>query len=435
MNGGMRGVGDPSTTTDGDVVLNRWIGTQAVNLRRHVESLRPFGYTEFGTGSAAPSRAHIDAVNRFVGDFRTKLTDGSAWLDAAVSQATRAPSQSNRAVVLARKDVLAGRVLYVEGIWDFYFDLFVQRLSAFGQRLRAIDRIAANLYEDVYLGLSASRPAPTLLPFSYSSSGFSPFTFRRGVPLRRLRHHQNLFPLVIIPQHRLDAVWALSSVLHEVAHNLQADLGLWAVMPRLVFERLTTAGRLPSEVAIIWARWHKEICADLLALLLGGTAVVESLMDVVGRSREGTVRYSEGAVHPTPVLRVPISLVLLRRLGFKDLAGSLSSAWSSLYPAPFGGGIPSRVLDTFQCAADLVVDTMVFRRHPQLGGKALAELVEFGPNQMALIELGAKRLGSGEDLGTIPPRLMVSAARTALDERLATPQEITDHFYRSLGRR
>ena len=52
--------------------------------------------------------------------------------------------------------------------------------------------------------------------------------------------------------------------------------------------RLTADG-LPPEVAEVWARWHKEMTADLFALLLGGPAAVESLMDVVdGRLRNGT---------------------------------------------------------------------------------------------------------------------------------------------------
>jgi hypothetical protein len=415
-------------------VLGRWITTQAVNLNRHAGSLRPFTYTEFGEGPAAPSRVHIDAVNRFIGDFRTRLSEAASWVDAAAFQAREQPTDTNLALMLGRKERVSGRVLYAEGIWDFYFDLFVQRLSSFGERLRAIDRIAANCYEDLYLGLGTARPAPTLLPFSYAASGFSPFTYRRGVPLRRLQHHPNLFPLVVLPQHRLDNVWALSSVLHEVAHNLQADLGLWEVMPRLVFERLTGEGIAP-DVAAIWGRWHKEIMADMFALVLGGPAAIESLMDVVGRSRKATVRFFPGGVHPTPVLRVPISLELLRRLGFRATAGAIGGAWHKLYPKVTDADIPAKVLESFAKATELTVDTMVFTPRQQLAGKALAQLVEFGPSQMALIEQAAHRLSRGEDVGTVPPRLMISAARHALDNRLASAQAITDNFYRTLGRR
>jgi hypothetical protein len=54
---------------------------------------------------------------------------------------------------------------------------------------------------------------------------------------------------------------------------------------------------------------------------------------------------------------------------------------------------------------------------------------------MEMIELAGQRLAAGQDPGTIPVRLMISAARFALDQQLATPQTITDNFYRILGRR
>jgi len=425
-------VAAPAATAD---LLSRWIPTQSVNLDRHATALRPFSYTEFGTGPAAPSRAHIDAVNQFVGQFRARLADGSGWVSAAALQATKRPTDENIALFLSRKEAASNRILYVEGIWDFYFDLFVQRLSALGERLRAVDRIAANCYEDLYLGIGTAKPMPTLLPFSYADAGFSPYTYRRGVPLRRLRHQPNLFPLVVLPQHRLNNVWALSSVLHEVSHNLQADLGLWEVMPKLIAERLTRDGRLPTEVATVWARWHKEITADMFAVLLGGQAAVESLMDVVGRSRQATVRFSAMGVHPTPVLRVPISLELLRRLGFREIAAAFDTAWRRLYPVVTAADIPPVILQTFRRAAELTVDTIVFTPHQKLGDKPLAKLVEFGPNQEATIELAATRLGNGAEVGAVPARLMVSAARMALDRRLASPEAITENFYRALGRR
>ena len=61
--------------------------------------------------------------------------------------------------MLTRKDGVSQRIMYVEGLWAFFFELFVQRLASFGERLRAIDRIAANCYEDLYVG-TGSPPSP-----------------------------------------------------------------------------------------------------------------------------------------------------------------------------------------------------------------------------------------------------------------------------------
>jgi hypothetical protein len=358
-------------------------------------------------------------------------------VDAAATAARREPTTARLRVLLERKQSVGQRVLYVEGIWDFYFDLFVQRLSTFGERLRAVDRIASNCYEDVYVGLGTAQPTPALLPFSYANSGFSPATYRRGVPMRRLRHNPNLFPLITLPQHRLDNVWALSSVLHECSHNIQADLGLWDVLPGRIYQHLTNSRNIPSGVARIWANWHKEAWADMLALLLGGPAAVESLMDVVARGPASTMRFSPLSVHPTPVLRVPLSLVLLRRIGFESLAADLGQAWRRLYPpeSVTERDIPAEFLQHFNAAAELAVEAMVFQPYPQLANKRLVDVLQFGKPQLAMIELAAKRLASGQDPGSVPLRLMIGAARVALDQRLATPQVINDNFYRILGRR
>ena len=424
-----------ATTAGEHLLLDNWLNIQSINLTRHAKSLRPFIKDEFGTGVAAPSEAHIDAVNRFIDQFRSQLIERSRWVEAAAAAARREPTSSRIQVLLERKQVVGNRVLYVEGIWDFYFDLFIQRLSNFGERLRAVDRICANCYEDLYVGLGTAQPTPSLLPFSYANSGFSPATFRRGVPIMRLRRNPNPFPLIMLPQHRLDNVWALSSILHEVSHNLQADLGLWEEIPARIYQRLTTEGNIPTNVAQVWALWHKETMADMFALVLGGPAAVESLMDVVGRSPSSTVRFSAMSVHPTPYLRTLINLILLRRMGFEKMAADLTRVWQRLYPKVTPNDIPAEFMKTFYPAAEMVVDTMVFQPYRQFGNQSLAQAMQFGPKQMAMVELAGQRLAAGQDPGTVPVRFMISAARFALDRQLATPQTITDNFYRILGRR
>lgn len=412
-------------------VLDRWLRAQSINVAGHVRSLRPFDQTEFGTGPAAPSPAQVDAVNALLASLRARVADRGAAFGATVDAARATLGSAELAAVLDVKQAITPAVLHVETVWDFYHDLFTQRLSAFGERLRAVDRICADCYEAVYLPLG--RTVPPLLPFCFADTGFSPATFRRGVPLTKLRRHPNLFPLVTIPQHRLSNVWALSSVLHEVSHNLQADLGLWEVMPALVLKRLTAAG-VPESVAVVWAKWHKEVSADLFALVLGGPAAVESLMDVVGRGRAVTSQFDPMGVHPTPYLRTLISTSLLHRLGLPALAASLEEAWRQLYPSG-GAGIPHPLLATFQRACEIVVDTMVFAKHDQLSGRSLAEIVPFGPSTQDAIEAGGAALAEGRDPSDIAPRLLIGAARHAVEARQAPPASITETFYRALGRR
>jgi hypothetical protein len=156
---------------------------------------------------------------------------------------------------------------------------------------------------------------------------------------------------------------------------------------------------------------------------------------VVARAPGNTLRFNPLGVHPTPVLRVPISLVLLRRIGFERLAADFGRIWRRLYPRVSPNEVPPAIVRTFRPAAELAVDTMVFQPYQQLANKSLAEVILFGPAQMSMIEQAGRRLAGGQDPGTVPLRFMIGAARFGLDNRLAAPQAITDNFYRILGRR
>jgi hypothetical protein len=117
------------------------------------------------------------------------------------------------------------------------------------------------------------------------------------------------------------------------------------------------------------------------------------------------------------------------------MAADLTRVWQRLYPKVTPNDIPADFMKTFHPAAEMVVDTMVFQPYRQFGNKCLAQAIQFGPKQMDMVELAGQRLAAGQDPGTVPVRFMISAARFALDRQIATPQTITDNFYRILGRR
>lgn len=147
------------------------------------------------------------------------------------------------------------------------------------------------------MGLGAARSIPTPPPMAYVEAGYGSATYRRGVKLSRLGRNANPFPLVKLPNHRLINPWSLGAVPHEIGHNLQNDLDLWTMAPRLIRERLAAAGVL-NEAVRIWMRWHKEIYADLIAVLLIGPSYVSSLFDVVGKAPERVAQFSLSGVHP-----------------------------------------------------------------------------------------------------------------------------------------
>ncbi|WP_305786603.1 hypothetical protein [Symbioplanes lichenis] len=415
-------------------LLPGWLATQAVNVERHLAALRPFGEEEFGAGPGAPSAGHVREVNRLMAELRETLTTETRAAVEAVRAASGDPATPALHRVLRHKERAHLWVRAVERVWDFYFELFGQRQSQVADRLLACDRIALDCYQTAYVNLGTARSIPAPAPFSYMRTGFSPATFRRNIPLRRLGSRLNPFPLIQLPYHRLVNPWTLGAVLHEVSHNLQNDLGLARAVPERLSRVLAEAG-VPDSVRHVWLRWHRETFADLCALLLGGPAVVASLLDVVGRAPDTVVAYSRTGPHPTPYLRPGLSIDLLRRMGFGAQAGHYSRLWARLYPGDPGGSIPPAVLRSAPKVVPLVVEAMCLTPYPSLGGRRLAEVLRFAPKEQAMVDEAAQRLARGTDPGVVPERFLIGAARSALDRGLAPPGRITTAFYRQLARR
>src|SRR6185369_15564450 len=264
------GAGQAAGTAE---VLKPWLRAQSLNVTRHAAALRSFRREEFGTGPESPTEAHIQGANALIAALRRDLYRRTRRVTASAEGALAEPVTSRLQELLHHKERAHEQVQAIEKIWDFYFELFGQRQSRFGDWLLSCDRIALDCYQYSYLGLGKARSIPTPPPFCYMRTGFSPATFRRGIPLRRLGRQLNPFPLIQLPYHRLVNPWALGAILHEVCHNLQNDLGLARAVPRAIARRLLAAG-LGRSVAAVWTRWNREIFADLGGLLLGGPAVV-----------------------------------------------------------------------------------------------------------------------------------------------------------------
>lgn len=414
--------------------LNAWVQAQGVNVARHLAALRPFRRDEFGTGASSPTEGHIRAANGLIAMLRKSLRRRTKATLAAVQAADRAASATSLQTLMTRKEIAHQKVQAVERIWDFYFELFGQRQSRFGDWLLSCDRIALDCYQYTFMGLGKAKSIPSPAPFSYMRTGFSPATFRRGIPLRRLGRKINPFPLIQLPYHRLVNPWTLGAVLHEVSHNLHNELGLARAVPTAIARRLTREG-LGEQVAFIWTRWNRETFADMSGLLLGGPCVVASLMDVVARGRETVYGYTPTGPHPTPYLRVLLSIELLRRMGFSQEADRYRAAWTRIYPDPRQGSFPRALLASASRAIPLVVDAICYQPYSELGNKSLSDVIRFAPKEQQIIEEAAARLAGGVDPGVVPERFLIGATRIALDCKLARPGAITANFYKELARR
>jgi hypothetical protein len=252
---------------------------------------------------------------------------------------------------------------------------------------------------------------------------FSPATMRRGVLLNRLLGEPNPFPIVRIPWDR-DNPWQ-AVFLHEVAHNLQADLGIWQENRQAVVRRTLRASGDPS-LTRIYGLWHKEIFADLAAILLGGPASAWGMASFLAHPAPRTMTFRAGGAHPTAYLRVHILAEMVRRLGFEDDARRLSRVWDDLYNPRQVNRLPARLLATSNQIIPEIVDEIAFQTRRNLAHRSLADIIPFDSDDENAIRAGAKALVRGRIPQDLAPRHLVSAASYALAEGRISPRLLSD---------
>lgn len=405
----------------------------ALNSAHDQHVLRPFSVEEFGSGPQRPTVAHVEAANRVIARLAAPARTASEQVLSAFGLYRSRPSQTlARDVLLARTRSDRWTEL-VERVWEFYLQAFTQRRSPVGPWLLAADRVALDCYETVWTHVASSRSVPTPGPFALMQTSSTPYTFRRGVRLQRTAGLQNPFPIVSVPYRRLAGPWTLGSIHHEVAHNLQADLGLWGEVPRRIHKKLIDEG-VPRAVAQTWARWHKEAWADLAGTLLGGPAVVESLIDVVAKPLTAAVRISATGVHPPPYIRILLSARLLDQIGLPASAEVIRRRWTALYPSG-RRNLPALFATTLDRCLDVVLEVIAFTRYRQLGGLRLVEVIPFRTPHLDMTREAAQRLAQGIDPGIVPARFMVGAVRGAVREFDVRPEIGALRFYEAMWQR
>jgi hypothetical protein len=296
--------------------------------------------------------------------------------------------------------------------FGMFFEVFAQRGTGFARALAAHDAIARDCYRAVRRTAPRMFAGPLVPPLTYLEHGYSPATMRRGVTLARLLGERNPFPLIRIPYDR-DQPWQ-AVFLHEVSHNLQADLGLWIENRNAVIHRLAEVGASALSTSI-FGRWHKEIFADLAALLLGGPAAAWGMAAFLSHPADKVMTYRPGGPHPTGYLRVRLLAQMLERMGFPEEGRRLAGVWSDLYDVRRGHRIPVTLLRESPRVIAAVVDEMAFQPRRALAERALASVIQFTRTDQALIRRAGLSLRHGRPLPAMPPRFLVCAALYAIE--------------------
>ena len=353
----------------------------------------------------APSRSHFHAANHRLATIGRRIAR-----DIQTIERTWPPTSAERA--LSQMAMLDRQVDRVRRTFGMFFEVLSQRGSSFAPALAAHDMIAADCYAIVRATLPEVFRGPLIKPLTYMEHGYSPATQRRGVALARLLGDTNPFPLIRIPWDR-DNPWQ-SVFLHEVAHNLQADMGVWQENETAVASRLARM-RFDPLVVTVFRRWHKEIFADLAALLLGGTASAWGMMEFLSHPGARSMTYRPGGAHPTGWIRVLMLTEMMRRMGFPEEAAKAEKVWRQMYNPARGNRMPPALLSAVPRAVPAVIDEIAYQPRRGLGQHALADAIPFFRADEARIRRGGIAIAAGQLPIGLPPRFLVSASRFALE--------------------
>ncbi len=360
----------------------------------------------------APSAAHFRAANRRL-----------QTIDRQIQKRLRFLRQHWRQVpagkVLLLMALVEREIDRVRRAFGMFFEIFSQRGSVFAPTLAAYDVVAQDCYAAIREAAPLIFRGPLVKPLTYMEHGYSPATMRRGVLLSRLLGEANPFPVIRIPWDR-DNPWQ-AVFLHEVSHNIQADLGLWQENQQAVGRRLLKAVGDPL-VTSIYRRWHKEIFADLAAILLGGPASAWGMMDFLAHPAPRTLTYRPGGAHPTGYLRAFIMAEMVQRLGFAEEAARMRRVWGRLFNPRMGHRIPPQLLKDSSRVISQVVDEIAFQTRRNLAQLALVDVIPFHRGHEELIRRAAQELGQGRILPGVPPRFLVSASYYANKQGASLPE-------------
>lgn len=361
----------------------------------------------------SPTGAHFRAANQRLRKIRTGIERRRILLE----RNWRRSSPQHALVYMAMLEREVDRARRTFGL---FFEIFSQRGSDFAPALAAHDVIAADCYQAIRDADPFVLDRPLLKPVCYMEHGASPSTNRRGVQLNRLMGEANPFPVIRIPWDR-DNPWQ-PVFLHEVAHNLQADLGVWNENRDAVARRL--AGISNPLATTVYRRWHKEIFADLAALLLGGPSAAWGMLEFLAHPGARALTYRPGGAHPTGYFRGLLLAEMLRRMGFAQEAARVQKVWTGLYNPQRGHRLPGHLLGSSGTIIPAVVDEIAYQPRRNLGQRALADILPFTRDQEAAIRRGGMLLARGR-VPQLPPRHMVSASRCAL-QMGGDPQRVSD---------
>jgi hypothetical protein len=391
---------------------------EARALLTRLRLVRPFALQETMLPAAAPAPAAQLAIERLLVVDRYRLQEELEaylrWLRTEGRDAPTAEMQRRFTVVRLRFNDTLTRL-------DLFAELITQRSEHdTGVWLAGLDVLAADA-----VGLPGGYyDTPPVV--CYLARG-------PGAAIRRARTRlpgggRNPVAIIRVPRERMIGHGIGSSLVHEAGHQAAALLDL---VPSLRPALRAPAGAGPYEQAAweLWRRWIGEVVADFWSVAKLGVGSTLGLMGVISLPRWFVVRLDREDVHPSPLVRVPMSCAIGQALYPDPQWAALAGLWGEMYPSDLDE--PRRSL--FAALADSLprlAERLAAHRPPRLRGRSLAEampLTERTPDR--LLGCFERWRTAPDELRDAPPTLAFAVIGQARAAHRLTPE----HESRSVG--
>jgi hypothetical protein len=320
---------------------------------------------------------------------------------------------------------LVQEIIKAQKIWDFFRDKLELRFSpVFKDALWVADTVAWDCYRPVLDRASdegiLARSELREPPLTYLTANFSPATWVRGSRPTDGRNYDlgvSLLPIPVIemPWDHVVNYWEFLSLVHEVGHDLEADLKLRPSLFLSLQMELMRAN-VPAARINIWLAWQAEVFADLVALQLAGSAFAESLARLLLLPSAMVTMFNANDPHPTPYVRILMNAAYIRTLapGRQELgahAGQLEAGWMELY-----GKQPQ--YQGFFYDFPFVFKALMDTPFVALKNKTVRELMPFTAADDQRIRDAAQYISDGQNPpGPVRPRHCISAALFAFSSQ------------------
>lgn len=335
-------------------------------LIQRLRMVKPFSMHETMVPAALPRRQALSQIDRYLLQGREKLLRRAErfrqWLRSPRAEKTRAESIYRRFVFL-RLQATAALTQF-----DLFADAITQRSeSGTGVVLRGMDVLA----EDALRLPGAPYEMPPLL--CYLDRGI-------GAAIRRARTRlpgggENPVAIVRVPRERMVGLGIASSLVHEVGHQAAALMDLVPTLRKAMEPLLDGAPAGGVNPWSSWHRWISEIVADLWSVSRVGFASSLGLIHVVSLPRPFVFRANLDDPHPTPWLRVLISLEMGRQLYPDSEWQRLKAFWLQMYPSQRRDVPSPGVLAALALHIPHFVQWLLAQRIPAANGRPLKQLL------------------------------------------------------------